>query len=162
MRCVLAALLLVVAARGADDAQAEAEIRKLITEQSTKKWNEHDPAALRAAHAKDYDKINAFGGWVGSAEADERLMMRLPAGPLKEQTRKVIIERVRLIRPDVALAIVRITDIKQAGKPTGQEARSMTIYVKENGQWVPTAFQNTVINPPPAPVREAEGKGVIY
>jgi hypothetical protein len=33
---------------------------------------------------------------------------------MREQNRKVIIERVRLIRQDVALAIVRITDLKEA------------------------------------------------
>jgi hypothetical protein len=57
-----------------------------------------------------------------------------------------VVEELRFIRPDVAIAVVKTFDIRIAGVPTpGRETRGLVVLSKEGGLWKTTASQNTRI-----------------
>jgi len=61
-----------------------------------------------------------------------------------------VVEELRFIRPDVAVAVVKTFDIKRAGVPTtGEETRGLIILSKENGHWKVNALENTRIEATP-------------
>ena len=96
--------------------------------------------------------INTTGGWVMGRENFLELITRLhaPGGPFHDHTRRHAIEELRLIRPDVAFAVVKTFDIKRAGAPTkGEETRGLIILSKEAGRWKVNALENTKIQPMP-------------
>jgi len=92
--------------------------------------------------------INTTGGWVKGRENFAEMISRLhgPGGPFHDHTRRHEVEELRFIRPDVALAVVKTFDIKQAGVPiAGEETRGIVILSKENGRWKVNALENTKI-----------------
>ena len=92
--------------------------------------------------------INTTGGWVKGRENFAEMISRLhgPGGPFHDHTRRHEVEELRFIRPDVALAVVKTFDIKQAGVPiAGEETRGIVILSKENGRWKLNALENTKI-----------------
>jgi hypothetical protein len=130
--------------------QDETEIRSLLAEGFEKYWNNHQPAAA-VTRDKCIDNalfINTTGGWVKGRESFSEMITRLhgPGGPFHEHTRRHEVEELRFIRPDVALAVVKTFDIKQAGVPiAGEETRGIAILSKENGRWKLNALENTKI-----------------
>jgi hypothetical protein len=57
-----------------------------------------------------------------------------------------MVEELRFVRPDVALAVVKTFDIKRAGVPTaGEETRGLIVLSKEGGHWKVNALENTRI-----------------
>jgi hypothetical protein len=72
--------------------------------------------------------------------------LHAPGGPFQDHTRRHIVEELRFIRPDVALAVVKTFDIKRAGVPTtGEETRGLIVLSKEGGRWKINALENTRI-----------------
>jgi hypothetical protein len=142
----LAALLLAIAGVGAGQSngrkvephgfgneQDEAEIRSLLAYGFEETWNSHQPAA-----AVTPDK--SFAEMIARLHA--------PGGPFHDHTRRHIVEDLRFIRPDVAIAVVKTFDIKRAGVPTtGEETRGLIVPSKENGRWKVNALENTKIQP---------------
>jgi hypothetical protein len=130
-------------------AQDEAAIRSLLAEGFETGWNSHQPARAltRDKCADDAIFINTTGGWVKGCETVAEMLSRLhaPGGPFHEQTRRHTIEELRFIRPDVAIAVVKIFDIRQAGVPAGYETRGLMIVSKEDGLWKVNAGENTRI-----------------
>jgi len=57
-----------------------------------------------------------------------------------------MVEELRFIRPDVAIAVVKTFDIKLAGVPApGEETRGLIILSNEEGRWKVNALENTKI-----------------
>jgi len=134
--------------------QDEADIRSQLAEGFEKYWNNHTPAAAvtpdRCIDAAIF--INTTGGWVKGRENFAEMITRLhaPGGPFHDHTRRHLIEELRFIRPDVALAVVKTFDIKRAGvSTTGEETRGLIILSKENGHWKVNALENTKIETTP-------------
>jgi uncharacterized protein (TIGR02246 family) len=130
--------------------QDETAIRLLLADGFEASWNSHQPAAAvtREKCIDDAIFINTTGGWVIGRKTFAELISRLhaPGGPFHNHTRRHRIEELRFIRPDVALAIVKTFDIKQAGVPTtGEETRGLVILSKEDGNWKLNALENTRI-----------------
>jgi len=130
--------------------QDETDIRSIVAEGFEKYWNSHQPAAA-VTRDKCIDNalfINTTGGWVKGRENFAEMISRLhgPGGPFHDHTRRHEVEELRFIRPDVALAVVKTFDIKQAGVPiAGEETRGIVILSKENGRWKLNALENTKI-----------------
>jgi uncharacterized protein (TIGR02246 family) len=79
------------------------------------------------------------------------IMTKLQAGPFHDVHRQTIVEKIRFIRPDVAVVITTIVDRHGDGPPA--ETRGTFVLSKEQGHWLLNSFQNTQITAPPAPVR---------
>ena len=141
----------------------EAAIRTYV-ENFGSAWNRHNGDGLFGRRAGEIDRINAFGGWIRDPEADARVMRRLLSGPFRQSPHQVRAERIRLVTPDVALVVIRITRPSgaQSGSMTALGSRSLHVLVKHEGNWELTGFANVPINPPSGAVREAEGDDVFY
>lgn len=132
--------------------QDETNIRSMLAEGFEKYWNSHQPAAS-VSPDRCIDNaifINTTGGWLVGRGKYAEMISRLhaPGGPFHEHTRRHEVEELRFIRPDVALAVVKTFDIRQAGVPVaGEETRGLVIFSKEDGRWKVNALENTKIQP---------------
>ena len=134
--------------------QDEAAIRSSLAYGFEVTWNSHQPAAAATSDRSIDDAIfiNTSGGWVKGRESFADMISRLhaPGGPFHDHTRRHLVEELRFIRQDVALAVVKTFDIRRAGVPTtGEETRGMVILSKEDGHWKVNALENTRIQATP-------------
>ena len=130
--------------------QDEARIRSLLAEGYETSWNNHHPSVTAETCMDDAIFINTTGGWVKGRETFSEMITRLhaPGGLFHDHTRRHMVEELRFIRPDVALAVVKTFDIKRAGVPVaGEETRGLIIFSKEEGRWKVNALENTKIQP---------------
>jgi uncharacterized protein (TIGR02246 family) len=126
----------------------EATIRSLLAEGYETSWNNHHPAVTGDKFIDDAIFINTTGGWVKGRETFAEMITRLhaPGGIFHDHTRRHMVEELRFIRPNVAIAVVKTFDIKRAGVPTtGEETRGLIIFSKEDGHWKVNALENTKI-----------------
>jgi uncharacterized protein (TIGR02246 family) len=134
--------------------QDEKAIRAVLAFAFEDSWNSHEPAKAVTPDkcADDAVFINTTGGWVTGCRvvADLLTPLHAPGGRFHDHTRRHVVEDLRFVRPDVAIAVVRTTDIRIAGVPTpGRETRGLVILSKEGGLWKTTASQNTLIQGTP-------------
>ena len=97
----------------------------------------------------DADYINLTGGWTKGREAFVAVMSKLQAAPFHDITRRTIVEKIRFVRPDVAVVITTNVDRRDDGPPS--ESRSTYVLSKEGGHWLLNSFQNTQVAAPPGP-----------
>jgi hypothetical protein len=141
------------AAPGRNEQDASA-IRALLAYGFEESWNRHQPA-MAVTPDKCADEaifINTSGGWVKGCRALADLLTPLhaPGGPFHDQTRRHVVEDLRFIRPDVAIAVVKTFDKRRAGvATTGEETRGLVVVSKEGGHWKMTANQNARIQASP-------------
>lgn len=106
-------------------------------------WNTHDVDKMVSAYADDIDHINVFGEWhKGKADIKQDLV-RLHTGTGKNSHKDHTIEKMRFLRPDVAVVTVR--SVSQLGGNIGTY-----VMTKETGQWLVVTFTN-VVYPMPKP-----------
>lgn len=130
--------------------QDEATIRSLLAEGYETSWNNHHPSVTGDTVINDAIFINTTGGWVKGRETFAAMITRLhaPGGPFHDHTRRHLVEELRFIRPDVAIAVIKTFDIRRAGVPVaGEETRGLIILSKEDGRWKVDALENTKIQP---------------
>ena len=116
-------------------------------------WNHHDAHAITNPQTAvaDADYINLNGGWVKGREPFVAVMSKLQAGPFHDIQRRTVVEKIRFVRPDVAVVITTNVDRRGDGQPS--ESRSTYVLSKEGSQWLLNSFQNTKISAPPgAPI----------
>ncbi len=94
----------------------------------------------------DADYINLTGAWIKGQEAFVGVMTKLQAGPFHDLTRHTIVEKIRFVRPDVAVVITTNVDRHGDGPPI--ESRSTYVLSKEAGHWLLNSFQNTQVSAP--------------
>jgi len=126
----------------------EATLRSLLTEGYETSWNNHHPEVTADGVVDDAIFINTTGGWVMGREIFAEMITRLhaPGGPFHDHTRRHLVEELRFIRPDVALAVVKTFDIRRAGVPApGEETRGLIVFSREDGHWKVNALENTKI-----------------
>ena len=130
-------------------------IRALLAYGFEESWNSHRPATAVTPDkcADPAIFINTSGGWVKGCQAAADLVAPLhaPGGRFHDHTRRHLVEELRFIRPDVAIAVVKTFDIRRAGKPTtGEETRGLVVLSKEGEHWKVTASQNARMQVSPA------------
>jgi uncharacterized protein (TIGR02246 family) len=133
--------------RGNDENKAkdEALIRKLIS-LGEETWNKHDAEALAAQLTEDVDHINTLGGWTKGREAIRKLWAQLFETRFKEDISKMKTEKIRFLKPDVAVVIVRIIH-----KAPAEETESLaTILMTKDGEkWQIVSSQATMVQNAP-------------
>jgi len=144
MVTVLAAALV-----GPTDSRDEKAVRQVIADM-TAAFNRH--ATITPLVAEDADFVTVLGMWSkGAAEIDRNRRRRFETA-LKDASVTTLDVRVRFIKPDVAVAHVTqemkgMLDSDGAKLPLHREL-STRVFVKKDGRWLLTAFQNTTVSLP--------------
>ena len=109
------------------------EIRDLLA-RFYEGWNTHDAEKMISVYADDIDHINAFGRWNKGKQAIKEDIIQFHAGPGKNSQKTYTIEKIRFLKPDVA--ILQVRSISAVG--------NIGTYVlsKESGKWLVVSFTN--------------------
>lgn len=97
-------------------------------------WNDHDVEKMVSVYAGDIDHVNAFGEWHKGKEAMKEALTQFHAGPGKNSHKIITIEKIRFIKPDVAVALVR--QMSKVGN------FGTFVLSKESGKWLVVNFAN--------------------
>ena len=138
---LIAAVTLSLPAQSTGEEQA---IRQFFADADVA-WYNHDARQLTNPHnaTADADFVNVYGGWAKGMENFVSIMTKLQAGPFHDDMRHTNIEKIRFVRPDVAVVITTIVDRHGDGPPA--ETRGTFVLSKEKGLWLLNSFQNTKI-----------------
>ncbi len=152
----LAAMTATLSAQSPNDEQA---IRQRFADLETA-WNHHDARQITNPQTAvaDADYINVAGGWTKGREPFVEVMSRLQAGPFHDIQRHTVVEKIRFVRPDVAIVIT--TNIDRHGDGPPSESRGTYVLSKEEGRWLLNSFQNTQVAPPGPPPAPQSAPGV--
>lgn len=114
-----------------------------------KGWNNHEVEKMVSVYADDIDHINAFGRWNKGKQAIREDLTQFHAGPGKNSQKNYTIEKVRFLKPDVA--VVQVRSISAVG--------NIGTYVisKEAGKWSVVSFTNVEYKLQPTKAKD-EGK----
>ena len=126
-------------------AEDEAAIRRVVAD-FVDAWNRHDPRAKVKDFAEDIDHISVRGRWQQSRAELEQTYLDYHAGIWQDVTYHPVVEKVRFLRPDVAVAIVQGTFRSASATDT---ARATWIMSKEDGRWLCRAFHQTYLQDVP-------------
>ena len=97
-------------------------------------WNTHDAEKMISVFADDIDHVNVFAEWHrGKADLLEEIR-RFHAGPGKNSHKTWTIEKIRFIRPDVA--VVHVRSLSTVGN------LGTYVMTKDTGQWLVVSFTN--------------------
>jgi uncharacterized protein (TIGR02246 family) len=123
--------------------QDEQAIRKVIAEMELS-WNRHDAKAVVALATEDFDLVVPPGNYTGGRAENEIGLERSFSAVFKNARDTVTIDRVRFIRPDVALidGTFEITGSEIPGPPL--KGLQTLVLVKEDGRWMITALRRMV------------------
>ena len=108
-------------------------VREVIT-RFYEGWNTHDADKMVSAYDDSIDHINAFAEWRTGRQTLKEELIKFHAGPGKDSYKTITFEKIKFIKPDVAMAIVRqISKVGNIG---------MYILSKESGKWLVVSFAN--------------------
>ncbi len=110
-------------------------------------WNAADGPAFVAAFADDADFIHILGGYYTGRAAIEAGHRMILGTIYKGSTVHFSVEKIRFVRPDVALVFVRQhLDFSENGEPRELDARPTILAENVGGAWKIIAVQNTRIS----------------
>ena len=109
-------------------------------------WNSHDVEKMVSVYADSIDHVNAFGEWHTGKQTMKEELTKFHAGPAAKNSKKTItIEKIRFIKPDVAVALVRqVSTVGNIGT---------FVLSKVSGKWLVVNFANV-----PYKLQEADAK----
>jgi uncharacterized protein (TIGR02246 family) len=113
----------------------EEEIVRATVSRFFEGWNAHDADKMVSVYAVDIDHIDVFGEWHKGRETMRAELARLHAGPLRTSQKKYTIEKVRFIKPDVA--VVQVSSMSQNGPNLGT-----FVLEKQPEGWLTVSFTN--------------------
>ena len=118
-------------------------------------WNQGDADAYAAAFTPDVDYITFFGQHLKVREAIEESHRMLFEGPLKGSRMVIGENRIRMLCPDVALAVVIGGTSLDGSEAVPSDRKSILTFtaVREGREWRFASFQNTRRTSPPGPPR---------
>ena len=135
----------------------EIAIRELVG-QLEAAWNSGDSSAWASHFADDAIFIHIYGGQIDGRAAIEAAHRQIFDTVYRGSRNSFSIEGIRLVRPDVAIALVRARLKFLAADETREiHAPPTMVATKENGRWQIVAFQNTSVSELPVATRAVSG-----
>jgi uncharacterized protein (TIGR02246 family) len=128
----------------------EAELRKYLLA-TIDHFNKHEiRPATSPGFTPDADFVNVEGRWMRGVEEIRRVHAAASKEWLKDANIRLIELEIRFIRPDVAI-VHQLHEMSGSRHPDGtrlppHQQISTRILVKEHGEWITTAFQNTMVD----------------
>lgn len=109
-------------------------------------WNAGDGAAFAEAFADEADFIHILGGYYTGRAAIETGHRMIFGTIYKGSTVRYSVEKIRFLRPDIALVFLRqYLQFAEGGTPQELEARPTVVAEKSDETWRIAALQNTRI-----------------
>lgn len=143
---LMVAVMLCAATRATPQDQvhpgSEEEVVRATVSRFFEGWNAHDADKMVSVYAEDIDHIDVFGEWHKGRETMRAELARLHAGPLHNSQKKYTIEKVRFIKPDVA--VVQASSVSQNGPNLGT-----FVLEKQKEGWLTVSFTNVAPHDPP-------------
>lgn len=110
-------------------------------------WNAADGTAFAAAFSEDADFVHILGGYYTGRAAIEAGHRMIFGTIYKGSTVRYSVEKIRSVRPDVALVFLRqYLHFFEGGQPRELEARPTIVAEQVAGKWQIAAMQNTRIS----------------
>ena len=124
-------------------------------------WNAADGQGFAEAFAEDADFIHILGGYYKGRAAIEAGHRMIFGTIYKGSAVRFSVERIRLLRPDVAIVSLRqYLQFREGGAASELEARPTIIAEKRDGKWQIAHMQNTRITETGASAKQT-GKGSL-
>jgi uncharacterized protein (TIGR02246 family) len=118
-------------------------------------WNAADSASFAALFAEDADFIHILGGYYTGRAAIEAGHRMIFGTIYKGSSVRYSVEKIRFLRPDVAMVFLRqFLQFQEGGSATELEARPTLVADRIDGSWRIAALQNTRITEAGGPQRE--------
>ena len=115
-------------------------------------WNAADGQSFAEAFAEDADFIHILGGYYTGRAAIEAGHRMIFGTIYKGSTVRYSVEKIRFIRPDVAVVSLRqYLQFYEGGTPSELEARPTILADKRDEKWQIVNLQNTRITEAGAP-----------
>jgi uncharacterized protein (TIGR02246 family) len=109
-------------------------------------WNAADGPGFAEPFAEHADFIHILGGYYKGRAAIEAGHRMILGTIYKGSTVRYSVERIRFLRPDVAIVFLRqYLQFHEGGSPTELESRPTLIADKNDGTWQIVLLQNTRI-----------------
>jgi len=113
-------------------------------------WNSHDAEKMVSVYADDIDHINAFGRWNKGKQAIKEDLIQFHAGAGKNSQKTYTIEKIRFLKADVAIVVVRsISSVGNIGT---------YVLCKKSSAWLVVSFTNVEYKLQPAETKDAAKK----
>jgi uncharacterized protein (TIGR02246 family) len=110
-------------------------------------WNAADGTAFAAPFSDDADFIHILGGYYTGRSAIEAGHRMIFGTIYKGSTVRYSVEKIRFVRPDVALVFLRQhLHFFEDGQPRDLDARPTMLAEKTEDEWRIAAMQNTRIS----------------
>jgi uncharacterized protein (TIGR02246 family) len=110
-------------------------------------FNAKDAGLMNRHLAPDAAVVSALGVRVVGLAEIMAVSERGLAGALRDQFARYEVRDVRFVRPDVALVYKEAYAVTEDGEPVevGHAMNALYVLVKEDGRWLVTARQNTLV-----------------
>jgi uncharacterized protein (TIGR02246 family) len=105
-------------------------------------WNTHDADKMVSVYAEDIDHIDVFGEWQKGRETLRAELARLHAGLLSHSQKQYTVEKIRFLKPDIAV-------IQVSTRGTGGPNLGTYVMEKQKEGWLTVSFTNVAPHDPP-------------
>lgn len=146
---IVFSFMAVIPARAADKVSDDVAIRQIVSEQ-VKAWNVGDAKAFSASFAEDGSFTNIRGTVFYGHRAFEERHVEIFAGFFKGSKLAMSVDKIRYVRPDVAIVDLSTVVSHLQGLPPGVKAatdgnihtRLQQVLVKNSNVWTVTSYHN--------------------
>jgi len=123
-------------------------------------WNAGDGTGFAEAFAEEADFIHILGGYYSGRAAIEAGHRMIFGTIYKGSTVRYSVEKIRFIRPDVAVVSARqYLQFYEDGAARELQARPLLVLEKKDGLWEIVTLQNTRITEAGAPAKGRSDAG---
>src|SRR5882757_8234438 len=104
-------------------------------------WNTHDADKMVSVYDEDIDHIDVFGEWHKGRKTMRDELARLHAGPLSHSEKQYTVEKIRFLKPDIAV-------VQVSTRGTGGPNLGTYVMQKQTGGWLTVSFTNVALHDP--------------